>query len=177
MGAGPGSIRPAASRSIETWRAAAATAAACSLTRSGIVITPVYPRGVTTVARSEALLEGLNEPQREAVLHGQGPLLILAGAGSGKTRVLTHRIAHLVHSGKARPGEILAITFTSNAAQEMRARVEALVRNRAQAMWVIPLHSAYARMLRPDAHQLGYTREYTNYDEQDSVSLVKRCIE
>jgi DNA helicase-2/ATP-dependent DNA helicase PcrA len=132
---------------------------------------------VTTVARNEALLEGLNEPQREAVLHGQGPLLILAGAGSGKTRVLTHRIAHLVHSGKARPGEILAITFTNKAAQEMRERVEVLVGNRARAMWVMTFHSACARMLRSDAHRLGYTRGFTIYDEQDSVRLVKRCID
>jgi ATP-dependent DNA helicase UvrD/PcrA len=132
---------------------------------------------VTTVARNEALLEGLNEPQREAVLHGQGPLLILAGAGSGKTRVLTHRIAHLVHSGKARPGEIIAITFTNKAAQEMRERVEVLVGNRARAMWVMTFHSACARMLRSDAQRLGYTRGFTIYDEQDSVRLVKRCIE
>src|SRR5687768_16226718 len=152
-------------------------AAQCSLTRSGIVITPVYPRGVTTVARSEALLEGLNEPQREAVLHGEGPLLILAGAGSGKTRVLTHRIAHLVGTGQARPGEILAITFTNKAAQEMRERVEMLVGNRARAMWVMTFHSACARMLRSDAHRLGYTRGFTIYDEQDSIRLVKRCIE
>ena len=132
---------------------------------------------MTTKALGEALLEGLNEPQREAVLHGQGPLLILAGAGSGKTRVLTHRIAHLVHSGKARPSEILAITFTNKAAQEMRERVEVLVGNRARAMWVMTFHSACARMLRSDAQRLGYTRGFTIYDEQDSVRLVKRCIE
>ena len=170
-------MRPAASRSIETWRAEAAIAAQCCLTRSGIVITRVYPRGVTTAAHAHDLLEGLNEPQREAVLHGQGPLLILAGAGSGKTRVLTHRIAHLVHSGRARPGEILAITFTNKAAQEMRERVEMLVGNRARAMWVMTFHSACARMLRSDAERLGYTRGFTIYDEQDSVRLVKRCIE
>jgi len=132
---------------------------------------------VTTVARGEALLEGLNEPQREAVLHGEGPLLILAGAGSGKTRVLTHRIAHLVYSGRAKPSEILAITFTNKAAQEMRERVEMLVGTRARAMWVMTFHSACARMLRSDAHRLGYTRGFTIYDEQDSVRLVKRCIE
>jgi superfamily I DNA/RNA helicase len=132
---------------------------------------------VATVARAEALLEGLNEPQREAVLHGEGPLLILAGAGSGKTRVLTHRIAHLVQTGRAKPGEILAITFTNKAAQEMRERVETLVGTRARAMWVMTFHSACARMLRSDAHRLGYTRGFTIYDEQDSVRLVKRCID
>ncbi|MGH2702027.1 MAG: UvrD-helicase domain-containing protein, partial [Actinomycetota bacterium] len=95
----------------------------------------------------------------------------------GKTRVLTHRIAHLVHSGRARPGEILAITFTNKAAQEMRERVEMLVGNRTRAMWVMTFHSACARMLRSDAHRLGYTRGFTIYDEQDSVRLVKRCIE
>ena len=126
---------------------------------------------------SESLLEGLNEPQREAVLHGEGPLLILAGAGSGKTRVLTHRIAHLVGSGQARPGEILAITFTNKAAQEMRERVEQLVGNRARAMWVMTFHSACARILRAEAEKLGYTRGFTIYDEQDSLRLVKACID
>jgi DNA helicase II / ATP-dependent DNA helicase PcrA len=125
----------------------------------------------------DSLLEGLNEPQRDAVLHGEGPLLILAGAGSGKTRVLTHRIAHLVGTGQARPGEILAITFTNKAAQEMRERVETLVGNRARAMWVMTFHSACARMLRADADKLGYTRGFTIYDEQDSLRLVKACID
>ncbi len=125
----------------------------------------------------DSLLEGLNEPQREAVLHGEGPLLILAGAGSGKTRVLTHRIAHLVGTGQARPSEILAITFTNKAAQEMRERVETLVGNRARAMWVMTFHSACARMLRADADKLGYTRGFTIYDEQDSLRLVKACID
>jgi superfamily I DNA/RNA helicase len=126
---------------------------------------------------TDRLLEGLNEPQREAVLHGEGPLLILAGAGSGKTRVLTHRIAHLVGTGQAAPGEILAITFTNKAAQEMRERVEALVGRRARAMWVMTFHSACARMLRADAERLGYTRGFTIYDEADSLRLVKNCIE
>jgi len=125
----------------------------------------------------DSLLAGLNEPQREAVLHGEGPLLILAGAGSGKTRVLTHRIAHLVGTGQARPSEILAITFTNKAAQEMRERVETLVGNRARAMWVMTFHSACARMLRADADKLGYTRGFTIYDEQDSLRLVKACVD
>jgi DNA helicase II / ATP-dependent DNA helicase PcrA len=132
---------------------------------------------VSAPAATEALLEGLNPPQRDAVLHGEGPLLILAGAGSGKTRVLTHRIAHLVGTGQAGPGEILAITFTNKAAQEMRERVEALVGPRARAMWVMTFHSACARMLRSDAERLGYTRGFTIYDEQDSLRLVKNCVD
>ncbi len=125
----------------------------------------------------DTLLDGLNEPQREAVLHGEGPLLILAGAGSGKTAVLTRRIAHLVQTGQAQPSEILAITFTNKAAAEMRERVEQLVGRRARAMWVMTFHSACARMLRSDAHRLGYTRSFTIWDEADSVRLVKACIE
>jgi DNA helicase II / ATP-dependent DNA helicase PcrA len=132
---------------------------------------------VSPPVATDALLDGLNAPQREAVVHGEGPLLILAGAGSGKTRVLTHRIAHLVGTGQARPSEILAITFTNKAAQEMRERVAALVGNRARAMWVMTFHSACARMLRSDADKLGYTRGFTIYDEQDSLRLVKNCIE
>ncbi len=126
---------------------------------------------------TDALLEGLNPPQREAVLHGGGPLLILAGAGSGKTAVLTRRIAHLVLTGQAQPSEILAITFTNKAAAEMRDRVEQLVGRRARAMWVMTFHSACARMLRSDAHRLGYTRSFTIWDEADSVRLVKACLE
>ncbi|HZN90222.1 MAG TPA: UvrD-helicase domain-containing protein [Thermoleophilaceae bacterium] len=132
---------------------------------------------MSTEAAADQLLEGLNEPQREAVLHAEGPLLILAGAGSGKTRVLTHRIAHLVRTGQARPGEILAITFTNKAAQEMRERVETLVGGRSRAMWVMTFHSACARMLRADAERLGYTRGFTIYDEQDSLRLVKNCVD
>ncbi len=134
----------------------------------------------TTAAPTEsvdALLEGLNDPQREAVTYGDGPLLILAGAGSGKTRVLTHRIAYLVGTGRARAGEILAITFTNKAAQEMRERVELLLGSRVRAMWVLTFHSACARMLRADAERLGYTRQFTIYDQADSRRMVKRCLD
>src|ERR687886_296534 len=128
-------------------------------------------------AAADALLEGLNPPQREAVTHGEGPLLILAGAGSGKTRVLTHRIAYLLRTGQARADEILAITFTNKAAQEMRDRVEQLVGRATRAMWVMTFHSACTRMLRADAHRLGYTRQFTIYDAADSRRLVKKCLD
>ena len=125
----------------------------------------------------EALLSGLNEPQREAVTYGEGPQLILAGAGSGKTRVLTHRIAYLVATDAAKPNEILAITFTNKAAGEMRDRAELLVGRRVRAMWVMTFHAACARMLRADAARLGYTRQFTIYDTADSRRLIKRCLD
>lgn len=126
---------------------------------------------------SETGPDGLNPPQREAVEHGDGPLLVIAGAGSGKTRVLTHRIAHLIGTGRARPGEILAITFTNRAATEMRERVAQLVGARVRSMWVTTFHSACARMLRGEAERLGYARAFTIYDEADSVRMVKRVME
>ena len=125
----------------------------------------------------EALLSGLNEPQREAVVYGEGPQLILAGAGSGKTRVLTHRIAYLIATGGAKPNEILAITFTNKAAQEMRDRVELLVGRQVRAMWVMTFHAACARMLRAEAARLGYTRQFTIYDTADSRRLIKRVLD
>jgi DNA helicase-2/ATP-dependent DNA helicase PcrA len=128
-------------------------------------------------AHADRLLEQLNAPQREAVVHGGGPLLVLAGAGSGKTRVLTHRVAYLVASGRAKPPEILAITFTNKAAGEMRERVEGLVGGIVRLMWVMTFHSACARLLRAEAKQLGYTSRFTIYDEADSVRLVKRCLD
>jgi DNA helicase-2/ATP-dependent DNA helicase PcrA len=132
---------------------------------------------VSTTAVPETLLEGLNEPQREAVQHGEGPLLILAGAGSGKTAVLTRRIAYLVQTRLAQAGQILAITFTNKAAQEMRERVGLLVGGRVRAMWVMTFHSACVRMLRAEGDKLGYTRGFTIYDEADSLRLIKQCMD
>jgi DNA helicase-2/ATP-dependent DNA helicase PcrA len=134
---------------------------------------PIAP-GATQVER---LLADVNPPQREAVTHGEGPLLVLAGAGSGKTRVLTYRIAYLLATGQALPSEVLAITFTNKAAAEMRERVERLVGGVSRVMWVMTFHSACARILRADAQRLGYRRAFTIYDEADSLRMVKRCIE
>jgi DNA helicase-2/ATP-dependent DNA helicase PcrA len=125
----------------------------------------------------QELLEGLNEPQREAVTHGEGPLLILAGAGSGKTRVLTHRLAYLVYTDQAQAGEILAITFTNKAASEMRTRVERLLGRSTRGMWLMTFHSACARILHAEAQRLGYTRQFTIYDQADARRLTKRCMD
>ncbi len=128
-------------------------------------------------AHLQELLEGLNEPQREAVTHGEGPLLILAGAGSGKTRVLAHRIAFLIYTDQAQAGEILAITFTNKAAKEMRERVEQLLGHGTRGMWLMTFHAACARILRAEAERLGYTRQFTIYDQADSRRLTKRSAD
>jgi DNA helicase-2/ATP-dependent DNA helicase PcrA len=127
------------------------------------------PRPATDPAQ---LLEGLNEQQRAAVEHSGGPLLIVAGAGSGKTRVLTHRIAHLLAARQVHPGSILAITFTNKAAGEMKERVEALVGPRAKAMWVSTFHSACVRILRRESKVLGFTSSFSIYDAADSRRLM-----
>jgi superfamily I DNA/RNA helicase len=124
----------------------------------------------------DPILEGLNPDQREAVLHHAGPLLVIAGAGSGKTRVLTHRIGHLIRSHDVSPFEILAITFTNKAADEMKARVGALVGPVAEKMWVSTFHSACVRILRRDAKRLGYPSSFTIYDQADAVRLAGYVI-
>ncbi|MER7106551.1 DNA helicase PcrA [Streptomyces sp. NPDC000229] len=127
------------------------------------------PRPVVDPA---ALLEGLNDQQRAAVVHTGSPLLIVAGAGSGKTRVLTHRIAHLLATRHVHPGQILAITFTNKAAGEMKERVEQLVGPRANAMWVMTFHSACVRILRRESKKLGFTSSFSIYDAADSKRLM-----
>jgi len=122
------------------------------------------------------LLESLNPTQLDAVKHTEGPLLILAGAGSGKTRVLTHRVAYILEEGLAAPEEVLAITFTNKAAGEMKDRVALLVGPDSRKMWVSTFHAFCARILRVHAEKLGYKREFTIYDGADQVRLVKRCI-
>ncbi len=137
--------------------------------------------GTATLARAtpgqpgrelDRMLAGLNGPQRAAVVHEGGPLLIVAGAGSGKTRVLTHRIAYLLGARHTQPGEILAITFTNKAAGEMKERVAALVGPRARAMWVSTFHSMCVRILRAEAAKLGMKSSFTIYDQGDSVRLM-----
>ncbi|MFD7914041.1 MULTISPECIES: DNA helicase PcrA [unclassified Streptomyces] len=118
------------------------------------------------------LLDGLNEEQRAAVVHAGSPLLIVAGAGSGKTRVLTHRIGHLLSARNVHPGQILAITFTNKAAGEMKERVEGLVGPRANAMWVSTFHSACVRILRRESKRLGFTSSFSIYDAADSKRLM-----
>src|SRR5687767_4831975 len=121
----------------------------------------------------EALLEGLNEPQRAAVTHEGTPLLIVAGAGSGKTRVLTQRIAYLLAARGVHPGEILAITFTNKAAGELRERVAAQVGGRARMMWVSTFHSACLRILRAEHEHAGLKSSFTIYDADDSRRLMQ----
>jgi DNA helicase-2/ATP-dependent DNA helicase PcrA len=129
--------------------------------------------GVTTTETHHPLLDGLNPQQRAAVLHSGGPLLIVAGAGSGKTRVLTHRIAYLLAEREVSPGEILAITFTNKAAGEMAARVAQLVGDRrARAMWVMTFHSACVRILRREVTRFGYPSNFSIYDSADTQRLM-----
>ena len=130
------------------------------------------PAGPFDAPDDDPILEGLNPDQREAVLHHDGPLLVIAGAGSGKTRVLTHRIAHLIRAHGVSPFEILAITFTNKAADEMKHRVGALVGPVAEKMWVSTFHSACVRILRRDAKRLGYPSSFTIYDQADAVRLT-----
>jgi DNA helicase-2/ATP-dependent DNA helicase PcrA len=132
---------------------------------------------VASVQSPETYLADLNPAQRDAVLTTEGPLLVVAGAGSGKTRVLTHRVAHLINACGVKPQEILAITFTNKAAGEMRERLEDMLGGVARAIWILTFHSACGRILRREAPRLGYRTNFTIYDQADQVRLTKACLE
>ncbi|OLO44530.1 ATP-dependent helicase [Actinomyces oris] len=153
--------------------AAAARARAGAATPAG---RPSGPAWGVTVSDPAELLSGLNPAQEAAVTHAGAPLLIIAGAGSGKTRVLTHRIAHLIATGRARPGEILAITFTNKAAAEMRERVTALVGPAGERMWVSTFHSACVRILRREHEAAGLRSTFSIYDAADSTRLITLIV-
>jgi DNA helicase II / ATP-dependent DNA helicase PcrA len=129
------------------------------------------------VASPETYLADLNPAQREAVTHTEGPLLVVAGAGSGKTRVLTHRVAHLISAIGIQPNEVLAITFTNKAAGEMRIRLEDLLPEVARRIWILTFHAACGRILRREAPRLGYKTNFTIYDSADQVRVVKQALE
>jgi len=133
---------------------------------------PARAQAVSADFDQDPLLDGLNPPQREAVIHWGSPVLVVAGAGSGKTRVLTRRIAYLIGRRNVHPGSILAITFTNKAAAEMRERVDDLVGNQARFMWVATFHSACVRILRADIDKLGMSKSFSIYDDADSKRLV-----
>ena len=124
----------------------------------------------------QELLAGLNPKQKEAVLHTEGPLLIMAGAGSGKTRVLTHRIAYLIEEKNVNPWNILAITFTNKAAREMKERVSGILGKGGEDVWVSTFHSMCVRILRRDVDAIGYDRNFTILDSSDQLTLMKRIL-
>jgi len=132
---------------------------------------------LVSATRPETYLTDLNPAQRQAVLTTEGPLLVIAGAGSGKTRVLTHRVGHLLAACGVKPNEILAITFTNKAAGEMKERVEHQLGPVARAIWIMTFHSACGRILRREAERLGYRSNFTIYDQSDQLRVVKACLE
>ncbi|HYW36260.1 MAG TPA: UvrD-helicase domain-containing protein, partial [Balneolaceae bacterium] len=121
-------------------------------------------------------LNDLNEQQQKAVKHTEGPLLIVAGAGSGKTRVLTYRIAYLIEKGIARPGEILALTFTNKAAREMQERIRELIGSSAPRLWMGTFHSVFSKILRFEAEKIGFDSNYSIYDTNDSKNAIKQIL-
>ncbi|MBI3018445.1 MAG: UvrD-helicase domain-containing protein, partial [Deltaproteobacteria bacterium] len=118
----------------------------------------------------------LNDRQRQAVETLEGPLLIVAGAGSGKTRVLTHRIANLISHRKTQADEILAVTFTNKAAREMKERVEKILKRDVRSLWISTFHSSCVRILRQEIERLGYSPQFVIYDDQDQLTVIKNCL-
>ncbi|MGB3542860.1 UvrD-helicase domain-containing protein, partial [Rubrivirga sp.] len=137
--------------------------------------TPSQPSSADLEA-AETLLGGLNPAQGEAAKTTEGPVMIIAGPGSGKTRTLTHRIAYLLAAKKAWPSQILALTFTNKAAREMRKRVGELVGGEAKGMWIGTFHSIFARVLRREADKIGFSRDFTIYDSDDTERLIKEMM-
>src|SRR3954467_12582292 len=129
------------------------------------------------LAHPDEYLAELNDAQRLAVTTTEGPVLVIAGAGSGKTRVLTHRVAHLLATQGVKPNEILATTFTKKAAGEMRERLPRMLGPVTRAIWILTFHSACGRILRSEAQRLGYRSNFSIYDQADQVRLVKQCLE
>ena len=122
------------------------------------------------------ILNSLNDKQREAASHDKGPILVIAGAGTGKTRVLTHRTAYLIESGKAMPWEVLAITFTNKAASEMKERIGRLIDYSIDRMWIGTFHSVCVRILRSFIDRIGYDKNFIIYDDDDQKIVIKDCI-
>src|SRR3989338_7419293 len=118
----------------------------------------------------------LNERQKEAVEALEGPLLIIAGAGSGKTRVLTYRIANLISHRKAKADEVLAVTFTNKAAREMKERVEKILKRDVRSLWISTFHSSCVRILRQEIERLGYSPQFVIYDDEDQLTVIKNCL-
>jgi DNA helicase-2/ATP-dependent DNA helicase PcrA len=135
-----------------------------------------FPFGGSSAQSAHDLLAGLNSPQQEAVLHGDGPILVLAGAGSGKTRVLTHRVAQLISDRGIPADRILAVTFTNKAAEEMRSRLKGLLGERAERLWISTFHSAGLRILRHNAAKLSFSNQFVVYDDQDSKGVLKEVL-
>ena len=127
--------------------------------------------------KSTDFLKGLNKQQHEAVTTTQGPLLIVAGAGSGKTRVLTYRIAYLIQQYKAAPSEILALTFTNKAAREMKERITKLIGDQALKLWMGTFHSIFSKILRFEADKLGFGKDFTIYDTSDSETVINQILQ
>ncbi len=121
-------------------------------------------------------IHDLNEQQKRAVRHTEGPLLIVAGAGSGKTRVLTYRIAYLIQQQKAAPDDILALTFTNKAAKEMKERIQQLIGDEARRLWMGTFHSVFSKILRFEAEKIGFTSNYSIYDTEDSKNAIKQLL-
>lgn len=143
-----------------------------------IELTRTDPTSVDPDPEAEQrILEGLNEKQREAVQATDGPVMIIAGPGSGKTRALTHRIAYLLASGKAQPRDIIALTFTNKAAREMQERVQTLVGDQTKGMWVGTFHSAFARLLRVEGDKIGFSQDFSIYDTSDSKRIIKQQMQ